>query len=58
MFKPLIDALFDAIPVVWDMYGNLVYRLVEGVKFGDKVEVLEGDIVEVENVVKYEYIPT
>ena len=57
MFKPLIDALFDAIPSAWDVYSNLVYRIVTGVKFGDKIEVLEGDEMEVENIVKYEYIP-
>ena len=58
MFKPLIDALFDAVPVVWDMYSNFIYRLVTGRKFEDTIEVLEGDIMEVENIVKYEYIPT
>ena len=58
MFKPLIDALFDAVPVAWDMYSNFIYRLVTGRKFEDTVEVLEGDIMEVENIVKYEYIPT
>lgn len=58
MFKPLIDALFDAVPVAWDMYSNFIYRLVTGRKFEDTIEVLEGDIMEVENIVKYEYIPT
>ena len=58
MFKPLIDALFDAVPVAWDMYSNFIYRLVTGRKFEDNIEVLEGDIMEVENIVKYEYIPT
>ena len=57
MFKPLIDALFDAVPVAWDMYSNFIYRLVTGRKFEDTIEVLEGDIMEVENIVKYEYIP-
>ena len=36
-FTTLINSLFDAIPVAWDMYSNFVYRLVEGVKFGDKI---------------------
>lgn len=58
MFKPLIDALFNAVPVAWDMYSNFIYRLVTGRKFEDTIEVLEGDIMEVENIVKYEYIPT
>lgn len=58
MFKPLIDALFDAVPVAWDMYSNFIYRLVTGRRFEDTIEVLEGDIMEVENIVKYEYIPT
>ena len=58
MFKPLIDALFDAVPVAWDMYSNFIYRLVTGRKFEDTIEVLEGDIMEVENIIKYEYIPT
>lgn len=58
MFKPLIDALFDAVPVAWDMYSNFIYRLVTGRKFEDTIEVLEGDIMEVKNIVKYEYIPT
>ena len=58
MFKPLIDALFDAVPVAWEMYSNFIYRLVTGRKFEDNIEVLEGDIMEVENIVKYEYIPT
>ena len=58
MFKPLIDALFDTVPVAWDMYSNFIYRLVTGRKFEDTIEVLEGDIMEVENIVKYEYIPT
>ena len=58
MLKPLIDALFDAVPVAWDMYSNFIYRLVTGRKFEDTIEVLEGDIMEVENIVKYEYIPT
>ena len=52
MFKPLIDALFDAVPVAWDMYSNFIYRLVTGRKFEDTIEVLEGDIMEVENIVK------
>ena len=57
MFRPLINALFDAAPVAWDMYSNFIYRLVTGKKFEDTIEILEGDIMEVENIVKYEYIP-
>lgn len=58
MFRPLINALFDAVPVAWDMYSNFIYRLVTGKKFEDTIEILEGDIMEVENIVKYEYVPT
>lgn len=58
MFRPLINALFDAVPVAWDMYSNFIYRLVTGKKFEDTIEILEGDVMEVENIVKYEYIPT
>lgn len=57
MFRPLINALFDAVPVAWDMYSNFIYRLVTGKKFEDTIEILEGDVMEVENIVKYEYIP-
>lgn len=57
MFKPLINSLFDAVPVAWDMYSNFIYRLVTGSRFEDNIEILEGDIIETENMVKYEYIP-
>ena len=41
--RPLINALFDTVPVVWDAYSNAVYRLVTGVKFKDVVEIKEDD---------------
>ena len=57
LFRPLINALFDVIPVVWDIYSNAVYRLVTGVKFEDKIEVEEDDEIQTYNICKYEYIP-
>ena len=58
LFRPLINALFDVVPVVWDAYSNAVYKLVTGVKFGDKIEVEEDDEIQTYNICKYEYIPT
>ena len=57
MFKPLVNALFDTVPVVWDAYENFIYRLVTGVKFEDKIEVKEDDEIQTYNICKYEYIP-
>ena len=54
LFRPLINALFDTVPVVWDAYSNAVYRLVTGVKFEDRIEVED---IEINNEVLYEYIP-
>ena len=54
LFRPLINSLFDVIPVVWDAYSNAVYRLVTGVKFEDKIEVED---IEINNEVLYEYVP-
>lgn len=54
LFRPLINALFDVVPVVWDAYSNAVYRLVTGVKFEDKIEVED---IEINNEVLYEYVP-
>lgn len=56
LFKPLVNSLFDAIPIIWDKWGNLVYRLVEGKPYG-AIDEYECDI-EVNNIVKYEYMPT
>ena len=58
LFRPLINALFDTVPVVWDAYSNAVYRLVTGVKFKDVVEIKEDDEIKIDNICKYEYIPT
>ena len=58
LFRPLINALFDVVPVVWDAYSNAVYKLVTGVKFEDKIEVEEDDEIQTYNICKYEYIPT
>ena len=57
LFRPLISALFDVVPVVWDAYSNAVYKLVTGVKFEDKIEVEEDDEIQTYNICKYEYIP-
>lgn len=57
LFRPLINALFDVVPVVWDAYSNAVYKLVTGVKFEDKIEVEEDDEIQTYNICKYEYIP-
>ena len=57
LFRPLINALFDTVPVVWDAYSNAVYKLVTGVKFEDEIEVEEDDEIQTYNICKYEYIP-
>ena len=57
LFRPLINALFDTVPVVWGAYENFIYKLVTGVKFGDKIEVEEDDEIQTYNICKYEYIP-
>ena len=57
LFRPVINALFDVVPVVWDAYSNAVYKLVTGVKFEDKIEVEEDDEIQTYNICKYEYIP-
>ena len=57
LFRPLINALLDTVPVVWDAYSNAVYKLVTGVKFEDKIEVEEDDEIQTYNICKYEYIP-
>ena len=57
LFRPLISALFDTVPVVWGAYENFIYKLVTGVKFEDKIEVEEDDEIQTYNICKYEYIP-
>ena len=57
LFRPLINALFDTVPVVWGAYENFIYKLVTGVKFEDKIEVEEDDEIQTYNICKYEYIP-
>ena len=57
LFRPLINALFDTVPVVWGAYENFIYKLVTGVKFEDKIEVEEDDKIQTYNICKYEYIP-
>ena len=52
MFKPLINALFDTVPVVWGAYENFIYRLVTGVKFKDVVEIKEDDEIQTYNICK------
>ena len=57
LFRPLINALFDTVPVVWGAYENFIYKLVTGAKFEDKIEVEEDDEIQTYNICKYEYIP-
>ena len=57
LFRPLINSLFDTVPVVWGAYENFIYKLVTGAKFEDKIEVEEDDEIQTYNICKYEYIP-
>lgn len=56
ILKPIVDGLYDGFATLFDMYGNLVYRLVEGKKYVDEDKPCEE--IEIENLIKYEYIPT
>lgn len=59
IFKPLIESLAECIPIAWDMFGNLSYRLWTGRKYeGDEIVINEGDIVETESIRMYEYYAT
>ena len=57
LFRPLINSLFDTVPVVGGAYENFIYKLVTGAKFEDKIEVEEDDEIQTYNICKYEYIP-
>lgn len=58
MFKPLIDSLFDAMPLLWDKWGDFVYRLIEGRPYSDEaIDIDESDKLIIDNIVKYEYVP-
>ncbi|MGL5718829.1 MAG: FtsK/SpoIIIE domain-containing protein [Paraclostridium sp.] len=63
ILSPLVDAVWEAgkvslkaLPFIWDKWGNLCYRIVEGRSYGTVV-VEEGDTIETENIKRYEYIP-
>ena len=55
--EPLVDSLFDAgvlvlkgVPKAWDMWGNLVYRLVEGKPYNEN----DGSV---DTNIKYTFLP-
>ena len=70
ILSPIIDAVYKGLPVLYDKWGNLVYRLVEGRKYEGIIESeevknievynfvpVEGfDIVKDKEIIKYEYI--
>lgn len=57
ILEPLVDSLIDTVkllPKLWDMWGNLVYRVVEGKSFED----MKGaDELVIDNIEKYRYEP-
>ena len=64
IFEPLINSVCECVPValkgvvkVFDIWGNFIYRIIEGVPYGS-VEIKEDDIIQIDNISKYEYIPT
>ena len=59
MFRPLINSIFDAVPVVIDAYANFIYRLVEGRSYQEALALEEernAEEIETDNVIKYENI--
>ena len=63
IFEPLINSVCECVPValkgvvkVFDIWGNFIYRIIEGVPYGS-IEVKEDDIIQTDNISKYEYIP-
>ena len=64
IFEPLIKSMCECVPIalkgvvkVFDIWGNFIYRIIEGVPYGS-VEIKEDDIIQIDNISKYEYIPT
>lgn len=58
ILKPIIDGLHDGLATLFDMYGNLIYRLVEGKKYVDEDKIIEiEECPIIDSVVKYEFIP-
>ncbi|MGL5381075.1 FtsK/SpoIIIE domain-containing protein [Clostridium sp.] len=63
MLEPLVDSMLDTValawnlvPKIWDAWGNLIYRLVEGKSYSDVAAA--DDLQLTDNIKKYEYIPT
>ncbi|MGL5765619.1 MAG: FtsK/SpoIIIE domain-containing protein [Sarcina sp.] len=63
LLSPLVDAIWDTgvlvlnvAPKLYDLWGNFVYRLIEGKPYEDINKISTVDI-SVENVVKYRYMP-